>query len=90
MPAVQPRQPFRSKPLAPGRDKATTTPQGVTHGIPGRPRSPEQNRAGSPCIFGPSGPAPRSSGEFHPFTFRQDYRVFHEHDYSLYMGVTVR
>ena len=83
MSAVQPRNPFRSKPLAPGRDKATTTPQGMTHGIPGRPRSPEQNHAGPPRIFGPSGPAPRSSGEFPPFTFRQDHRVFHEHDYSL-------
>lgn len=57
--------------------------QSVTHGIPGRPRSPEQNRAGSPCIFGLSGPTPPSSGEFHTFTFRQDYRIFHEHDRSL-------
>lgn len=83
MTTIQPGQPLSGKPLAPGRHKAAATPQGVTHGIPGRPLSQEQNHAGSPSGFGSPGAAPRSSGEFHSFPFRQDHRVLHEHEYSL-------
>ncbi len=83
MATVQPRQPLRGKPPAPGRDKAAAAPHGVTHGVPGRAVSQEQNHAGPPSGFSTPGPAPCSSGEFHPFTSRQDNRVSHEHDYSL-------
>ncbi len=83
MPTVQPRQSLRGKPPAPGRNKATATPQGETHGIPGHPLSQEQNHTGAPSGFGTSGPALCTTGEVHLFTSCQNYRVLHEHDYSL-------
>ena len=89
MTAVQPGQPFRDKPLTPVRHKAAAAPHSLTHGIPGRSFTQEQNHAGPPRGFGTPGPAPGSSDELHPFTFRQDNRVFHEHDYSLEIDVTV-
>lgn len=82
MATVQAGQPLIGKPPPPGRDKAAAAPQHMAHRVPRRPLSQEQNDPRSPGIVGTPAAAPRSAGQFHPFTFRQDKRVSHAHDYS--------
>jgi len=80
---VQPDQSFSGKSLAPVRDNAAATPHRVTHSSPGLLLRQKQNHAGAPSGFSTSCPAPRSSCEFHLFSFCQNHRVLHEHEYSL-------
>ncbi len=66
MTAIQSRHPSSDKPVAPRRNKTSTTPHGLTHGRPRRPLSQGQNDAGSPRGIGPPAPASHLSAKFHP------------------------
>ena len=84
-----PARPFSGKSLTPAIDEAISAIQLLADRGPGVTRIQQQDQSRTSRPIGPSGLTAGPLGEFFVFHWQQLNRVAHQHDYTLYLDVTV-